>query len=91
MAKQIYRVVQPQKPEPPTPAELRAKMPKVWDRMTRVPYYMISSNDSPVKPVWCTVVYVNLEHLWYMVKYHGSGFRECVKAIEGNYRKSEPE
>ena len=66
---------------PPNIEEIRASMPKVGDRMRKSPSWMKDSAENPAEPIWCEVVYVNQPHLWYMVKYNGTGFRECFKAI----------
>lgn len=57
--------------------EASARLPNVGDRLQKRPEF---SNSNVVNPLlWCTVVYVNSEHLYYTVQYD-SGFRESFKA-----------
>ena len=59
----------------------RKMLPKVGDKMARVPtlYKSPGMTDLPLLP--CVVDYVNVEHLWYRVRFE-SGLRECYKVPE---------
>ena len=61
---------------------LMRQMPKVGDRLERKPLQMRGDGKfAPSSPRPCTVVYVNVPHLWYMVQFE-SGRRECYKVPE---------
>ena len=59
---------------------LMLQLPKVGDRRkeSRTLEGKLEST-SRGKPEPCTVEFVNHAHLWYMVKFDRSGFRECYK------------
>lgn len=63
--------------------QARALLPKVGDRMRRVP---ASLKDQMMRapPAWGTVIYVNAAHLWYTVQFQerGARFRESFKVPE---------
>lgn len=67
-----------------TPEEVRAMLPKVGDRLRKVPTMPKEQMESP-GPMWCQVVYVNLAHLFYTVQFQEKGcrFRESYKVPEG--------
>lgn len=66
-----------------TPEQARALLPKVGDRMRRVPV-SLKDQMQKVLPAWCEVVYVNAAHLWYTVQFQekGNRFRESYKVPE---------
>lgn len=66
---------------PPDVSYIAQTMPPVSFKMHLIPGWMRNSIERPMDPVECEVVYVNRPHLWYMVEYKGTGFRECFKAI----------
>ena len=74
-------VTLPPKPPPgQTKAAAAANLPKlgevVWKKITAM-------KDSDFRdPMRGKVVYVNHEHLWYLVQFD-CGFRECYKPPEG--------
>lgn len=61
--------------------ELRAMLPKVGDRLKRVPTYLKlvygpKRENTPPQP--CTVIFVNPDKMWYTVRFD-SGQRESYK------------
>lgn len=66
-----------------TPEEVRTMLPKVGDRMRKVPTMPKEQMESP-GPMWCQVIYVNVPHLWYTVQFQEKGcrFRESYKVPE---------
>ena len=57
-------------------------MPTVGTRLMRVPAYKVPTEKHvPPQPERCTVIYVNAEHLWYLVKFDRGGWTEGYKAI----------
>lgn len=64
---------------PPISKEaLRRRLPPIGHRMRRRP---TGKNDETTAPMWCEVVYVNYEHLFYRVRFVG-GTHECYKVPE---------
>lgn len=57
-------------------AALKALLPKVGDVRIEVP--TIPDKQGPA-PQECVVVEVHPAHLWYRVRFTGSGFYECYK------------
>lgn len=70
-------------PPPLTPQQARAMLPRVGDRMRKIPTTLKIADEDP-RPAWCTVVYVNTAHLWYTVQFQEKGcrFRESYKVPE---------
>ena len=65
-----------------TKDEVRAMLPKVGTRLSRVPAYKKAEGDHQTpKPEPCTVVQVHRAHLWYMVRFDNGGWLECYKPI----------
>lgn len=66
-----------------TPQEVRAMLPKVGDRMRKIPTTLKNGIEKPT-PAWCQVIYVNVPHLWYTVQFQEKGcrFRESYKVPE---------
>lgn len=65
-----------------TRAELEAMLPKVGEKMMRVPSALADTYGIHRRPQPCTVVAVNLNGLWYRVYYEDLGFSECYKVPE---------
>jgi hypothetical protein len=58
--------------------EVRAMLPKVGDKLWRVPSYLKwEMKDTPKR--MCEVVKVDEVHMWYLVRFCDSGLTECFK------------
>ena len=66
-----------------TPEQARALLPKVGDRMRKVPISLKTQMEK-VPPFWGEVIYVNVPHLWYTLQFQEGGcrFRESYKVPE---------
>lgn len=66
-----------------TPEQAQALLPKVGDRMKKVPVSLKTQMEK-VPPMWGQVVYVNAPHLWYTMQFQEGGcrFRESFKVPE---------
>ena len=53
------------------------KLPKVGDRLFRCISDCSCDSQYLYKPLPCRVVYVNIEHNWYKVKFDDIGIEEC--------------
>ena len=60
-------------------SEARAMLPRVGDRLWRVPSYLKWEKEAPQRR--CVVVQVNRAHLWYLVRYFHDGLYECFRVI----------
>lgn len=56
-------------------------LPVVGARMRKIPTILGYGSTEERRPIWCEVVYVNRDHLWYRVRFHG-GTYECYKVPE---------
>lgn len=64
-----------------TVKEARAMLPKVGDKLMRVPTLHDSPGFGQPAPRACTVIQVNEAHLWYRVRF-ANGLEECYKVPE---------
>lgn len=71
--------------KPYTKEELRAMLPKVGDRLMETLAASTSCQITTLKPEPCTVVEVNVEHLWYRVVFDRTGVSQCFKLPETTY------
>lgn len=62
--------------------EARSMLPKVGDRLLRVPTLHKSLSMTRAKPHLCTVTHVNRERLWYSVRFDRYGYTESYKVPE---------
>ena len=60
-------------------SEARAMLPKVGDRLWRVPSYLKWDKEAPQRR--CVVVQVNRANLWYLVRYFHDGLYECFRVL----------
>lgn len=69
-----------------TREELVKKLPKVGDRMRKLPCWEkdeIESKEQKQKnPLWCEVIHVNRKGLSYTVEFSGTHLRETFRAGE---------
>ena len=63
--------------------DLRRQLPPVGFRMRKRPYAGHENAEQALPLAWCQVVYVNYRHLFYRVRFMGSGICECYKVPEG--------
>ena len=61
--------------------EARARLPKVGDRMRLHPETLGDGQMVFHGKLWCEVIYVNQEHLYFTVLFNGINMRESYKAI----------
>ena len=65
-----------------TKEQVRAMLPQVGDKLIRRPVWSKHLGMSSLPPpLHCVVVYVNTEHMWYMVQFE-AGYRQCYKVPE---------
>lgn len=67
--------------------EAQSRLPKVGDRMRLRPETPGDSQAAFHGKLWCEVVYVNMEHLYFTVLFNGINMRESYKAIEPGVRE----
>ena len=67
-------------PEGHSPDYLRRQLPPIGHR-TRKRLYMGHDKDELRPMVWCEVIYVNYENLFYRVRFSGCGITESYKAV----------
>lgn len=78
-----FRAERDRLPNALTPEQAQALLPKVGDRMKKVPVFLKTQMEK-VPPMWGQVVYVNAPHLWYTMQFQEGGcrFRESFKVPE---------
>ena len=60
-----------------TKTKLTMKLPKVGDKLKRIPIAFTLSPTCSYVPMECVVTRVNNDHSWYEVEFLETGFREC--------------
>ena len=61
-----------------TKEEVQSLLPKVGYRLLEVPSWELGGREHHPVPQRCQVVYVNVPHLWYTVRFE-NGIRESIK------------